>query len=177
MSARSTDSLSTCVDNNDLLLLSTLAAFIAAVAAVLSALAAGRSTRIAERAALLGAIPLLIPWVDFPEAAIKVQNRGASDAHGTRWELHEGEQIKASGRHPTVIRPRISPRLSKDDGTVPGVLSAAMEFVIRVEYLTTWGEELTVLRTYRRRSEDDRTVDSVAIQVLDAKERRLKVSG
>lgn len=129
--------------------LSALAALAAAVAAWRSARASEQGSAIAQRAALLGSIPILVPWVEVDSGSLKVFNRGASDAHEIRWSLVQDETIRAEGTQARIV-PRGRPSdLTEAQHGVLAALLRAPEFVARCEYLTSWGEALTVDRTYR----------------------------
>jgi len=149
--------------------LSALAALAAALAAWRSARASERGSAIAQRAALLGSIPILVPWVEAESTTLKVLNRGSSDAHEVHWSLIEGGNVRAEGSQSRVIpRGRPGDLTQFQDGVLAGLLRSS-EFVARCEYLTSWGESLTVDRTYR----DGR---SAGIELRNAKGEILRIA-
>lgn len=149
--------------------ISAVAALAAAVAAWRSARASERGSALAQRAALLASIPILVPWVETKTTTLKVLNRGSSDAHETRWYLMQDGTIKAQGAQSTVIPEGKSRDLTDtQDGVLAGLLRAS-EFVARCEYLTSWGEGLSVDRLYR----DGR---SAGIEVKNAKGEVLRIA-
>ena len=112
-----------------------LAALLAAGAAWKSARASQRGSALAQKAALLGAIPILVPWVEAKSTTLKVLNRGASDAHETRWYLIQGETVKAEGPHPKIIpKGGASDLTDQQHGVLAGLLKAP-EFSISLETL------------------------------------------
>jgi hypothetical protein len=149
--------------------LSALAALAAAVAAWRSARASEHGSALAQRAALLGSIPILVPWVEAESTTLKVLNRGSSDAHETRWYLIQGERVKAEGAQSRII-PKGQPSDLTDpqNGVLAGLLRSS-EFVARCEYLTSWGEALRVDRMYR----DGR---SAGIELRNAKGEVLRIA-
>lgn len=149
--------------------LSALAALAAALAAWRSARASERSSTLAQRAALLGSIPILVPWVEAESTTLKVFNRGSSDAHDIHWYLLQGESVKAEGAQSRIIpKGQHSDLTDSQNGVLAGLLRSS-EFVARCEYLTSWGESLTVDRTYR----DGR---SEGIEVRNAKGEVLRIA-
>lgn len=126
-----------------------LAAVAATIAAWRSARASEKGSELAQRAALLGSIPILVPWVEAEAAKLRVVNRGTSDAHETRWFLIAGETPLASGTDARVIPPGKARDLTDPQDGVIAKLLRADGFVARCEFTTSWGEALTVDRIYR----------------------------
>lgn len=122
---------------------------LAAVAAWKAAAAARASAEVAEKAALLGSIPLLVPWVESNTATLKVYNRGSSTAHEIEWSItvDNDKTPKTTGSESTVLPAGSSrPLTASQDGVVASLRTAA-KYVIRCEYITSWGEQLTIERT------------------------------
>ena len=146
-----------------------LAALLAAGAAWKSARASQRGSALAQKAALLGAIPILVPWVEAESTTLKVLNRGASDAHETRWYLIQGETVKAEGPHPKIIPKGGCERSHRSTARCLSRPAEGPEFVARCEYVTSWGEALTVDRTYRNGR-------SAGIELRNANEELLRIA-
>ena len=149
--------------------LSAIAALAAAVAAWRSAKASERGSALAQRAALLGSIPILVPWVEAESTALKVFNRGSSDAHETHWYLIQEDNIKAQGTHNRIIPQGRPSELAEPQHAVLAGLLRSAEFVARCEYLTSWGEALTVDRLYQNGR-------SAGIELKNAKGQVLRIA-
>lgn len=148
---------------------SALAASVAAVAAWKSARASERGSALAQRAALLGSIPILVPWIETESTTLKVHNRGSSDAHQIQWSLLQADNVKAEGEQSRIIPPGRSNDLTDPQHGVLAGLFRSPEFVARCEYLTSWGEPLTVDRTYRNGRH-------AGIELRDAKGKILRIA-
>lgn len=148
--------------------ISAVSALAAAVAAWRSALASERGSAIAQRAALLDAIPILVPWVERQSTNLKVVNRGNSDAHEVRWRLIQGTDVEGHGVETTII-PKGSDRdlTGPQDGVLASLL-ASSGFVVRCDYITSWGEELSVRRSYENGK-------STGIQLLSSEGTPLRI--
>ena len=147
-----------------------LVSSIAAWAAYVAGSAAKRSAQIAEGAALLGAVPLLVPWISRREGVLKVKNRGHSDAHELAWRIVAGGETVASDSISTVIGANRSKNLTGPQDAIIAALRTQPEVVIKCEYLSSWGEGLTLERAYRRGV-------SQGFRLLDREGRSLSIQG
>jgi hypothetical protein len=128
---------------------------VSAVAAVASAIAAWRahqhaktSGKAAEAAALLGRLPLPIPWIDRSSTGLRVVNRGVSAAHNLSWTITvDGEEL-ATGDHTRVLNPGSSAALTDDQDAIVGRVTVAHHYLVTCEFSTSWGERFTVRRSY-----------------------------
>jgi hypothetical protein len=145
-------------------------ALFAAGAAWRSARATERATELTERAALLNAIPVLVPWVEKDESRLSLKNRGKADAHELKWRIEAGGKELWKGEMSDVIPAGGSKKLTPPGNAVVNALGTHSEAVIICEYLTSWGESLTLKRTYR----DGK---SAGIRLLDADGQPLTIRG
>lgn len=141
-----------------------------ALAAWKSARATERSTELTERAALLNAIPVLVPWIDSRSATLHVKNRGHADAHELKWHIEAGGEDILSDEMPDVIPADGSKRLTGTQNAIVSALSTKPEAVVVCEYLTSWGELLRAERSYRNGK-------SAGLRLLDADGEALTIRG
>lgn len=143
-----------------------LLASVSALAAVASAVAAWRahqhaktSGKTAETAALLGRLPLPVPWIDRASTSLRVVNRGVSTAHNMRWTITVGGEQLADGEYAGVLNPGSSASLTDAQHSIVGRVTAAQCFLVSCEFSTSWGERFRVQREY----EDGKSADPVLL--------------
>lgn len=124
-------------------------------AAVVSAIAAWRahqhartSGRTAEVAALLGRVPLPVPWIDRTTTSLQVVNRGASTVHNLRWTIAVDGEVLATGEHTRVLNPGSSTSLTEPQHAIVGRVTVAHDYLVSCNFSTSWGERFTVERSY-----------------------------
>lgn len=145
-----------------LTMISIIAAAAAAIAAGFSAFAAWQANaradsanRIAETAALLGRLPLPVPWVDSPSTSLKVVNRGSSTAHHVGWTIViDGEKL-ANGQLDRILNPGSSASLTHDQHAIVARIVTGAEFRIICSFTTSWGEAFKLERTYAEGKSQD----------------------
>lgn len=162
---------------------------VAAIATILTAMAAGaaawsamesvkavkRSAEVTERASLIAAIPLVVPWPDHDAGRIQSFNRGAGDAHELRWRVLSDGEMVYEGEHESVVNPRTKVPLSPvNDGSVAGAVAVSRELVVECEFASSWGEDFTLRRVWHRRVPGAK-LQSAGIEVLDGRGKRLQI--
>jgi len=149
------------------------AATIAAVAARRSAKAAADAAEVTRHGALLGAIPLVVPWVDLTGA--HAMNRGKSVAFNLTWKIEALPDLEYldGGEREMVLRvDRVEHLYKPEDALATHVERdrAAGGVLISCSFAAPWGEEFTVTRELF----EDRTYGRT--RVLDGQSREVKIA-
>lgn len=128
---------------------------ISAIGVAASAFSASRSASAAKRAvdiqasaALLGSIPIVVPWLD-QNANATAMNRGSSVALNLEWTI-EGPDIPGhEDRKGTVLGPGKHVGLNDPRSALKTHFSAARNgqgLTITCDYTSAWGERFRVVR-------------------------------